>query len=156
MTRKRDVVKTQFKKEIPLPKRIGIDILGGLLILGSILFGWLPGPGGIPLFLAGLGLLSINHAWARRILLQIKANGSKLSTLIFREDHPTLALAYDIIAIFMIVGGSIAFGISNHNIVRGLMIALILLGVSLFLGNRKRHQKLNAFVRRTIRRNQQT
>lgn len=154
MPRKRDVVKTQLKKEIPLPKKIGIDILGGLLILASILFGWLPGPGGIPLFLAGLGLLSINHAWARRILKRVKANGNKLADLVFK-DHPALIIVYDVLAVILIVGAGIIWGLWSGNLVRGLAIALIFLGLSLFLGNRSRIQKINAYVRKLTNRNQQ-
>ncbi len=48
-------------------KRIGIDAAGYVLILLGIAFSPLPGPGGLPLVLAGLGLLSIHNEWARRL-----------------------------------------------------------------------------------------
>jgi hypothetical protein len=38
----------------------------------AILLGWLPGPGGIPLFLVGLSLLAINHEWAKKRMDSIK------------------------------------------------------------------------------------
>jgi hypothetical protein len=48
--------------------RVAVGILGGLLILTSGLIGWLPGPGGIPLFLLGLAVLASEFHWARRLL----------------------------------------------------------------------------------------
>jgi len=42
-------------------KRIATDAAGYGLILLSLAVGWLPGPGGIPLLVAGLGLLSIKQ-----------------------------------------------------------------------------------------------
>ncbi len=39
-----------------------------LLILLGLLTGWLPGPGGIPLTLAGLAVLASEFAWAHRLL----------------------------------------------------------------------------------------
>lgn len=59
-------------------KRWLTDILGVLLIILGFLIGWLPGPGFIPLVLAGLGLLAINHAWAKRWLDKMKAKTEKL------------------------------------------------------------------------------
>ena len=140
------------KKELSLPKRIGIDILGVLLIICSGLFGWLPGPGGIPLLLAGLGLLAINHEWAKKILIDVKENGSKLASLIFK-DHKALIIAYDVIAVILVVAAGIIFGMVNNNIVQGLTFALAFLGISLFLGNRNRIKKINDFVNRLTNRN---
>ncbi len=48
--------------------RIGVAILGGLLMLASALTGWLPGPGGIPLFLAGLAVWASEFAWAKGLM----------------------------------------------------------------------------------------
>lgn len=128
-------------------KRIGIDILGILLILGSIFFGWLPGPGGIPLFLAGLGLLATNHEWARRLLVHIKENGLKIANAFFRE-HPLIMLAYDVVALFLFVIAVYIFAVKTGNIIQGFAVILIFLAMGLFLGNRKRIQKLNAFVQK--------
>lgn len=40
--------------------------LGGAFIVAAGLFGWLPGPGGIPLFLVGIAILATEFAWAER------------------------------------------------------------------------------------------
>ncbi len=146
---------TTPEKQHSLLKRIGIDILGGLFIIGAVLFGWLPGPGGIPLLLAGLGLLAINHEWARKLLVHLKENGLKIASVIFR-DHPLLVIAYDVVAIVLIVGGSILFGMASGSVIKGLLIAVIFLGLSLFLGNRKRATRINAFVKRVAKRQNKT
>lgn len=56
----------------PFHKRIAIDIAGFSLIILALLFGWLPGPGGIPLALAGLALLALNYEWAENLLNKLK------------------------------------------------------------------------------------
>lgn len=42
-------------------------ILGMAMVIASPFLGWLPGPGGIPLFLLGIALLSTEFKWAERI-----------------------------------------------------------------------------------------
>lgn len=48
--------------------RAAVGTVGGALVVLSVLTGWLPGPGGIPLFLAGLAVLASEFSWARRLL----------------------------------------------------------------------------------------
>lgn len=40
---------------------------GSVFIIASVLTGWLPGPGGIPLFLIGIAILSTEYIWARTL-----------------------------------------------------------------------------------------
>jgi hypothetical protein len=42
-------------------------VVGSLLILAAAATGWLPGPGGIPLFLIGIAVLATEFVWAERI-----------------------------------------------------------------------------------------
>jgi hypothetical protein len=42
-------------------------VIGLLFIITAGLIGWLPGPGGIPLFLIGIAILATEFAWAHRI-----------------------------------------------------------------------------------------
>ncbi len=79
-------------------KRIGIDAAGYLLIIAAGLTGWLPGPGGIPLFVAGLGLLSINNKWAKDLREYTLKHGGKIIQFIFPK-HPIAQWAYDIVAV---------------------------------------------------------
>ncbi len=52
--------------------RIGVGIVGGILVIAAPLTGWLPGPGGIPLFIAGLAVLASEFEWAQRLLYRVK------------------------------------------------------------------------------------
>lgn len=137
-------------KEINLPKKIAIDILGVLLILASGLVGWLPGPGGLPLFLGGLSLLAKNHHWAHNLLEQLKINGNKVIKLVFR-DHPVLVIVYDILAsiLFIIV---ISYLVESETY-RLIWLIAFLLGVSvaLFLGNRGRYDKLEHKFKKALK-----
>jgi hypothetical protein len=84
-----------FKKHT---KRIAIDTGGYLLLLAALLTGWLPGPGGVPLAIAGLGLLSINNKWAKDLREYLIENGGKIVQFIFPK-HPVAQWAYDAVAI---------------------------------------------------------
>ena len=55
-------------------------IVGVTLVVLSAFLGWIPGPGGIPLFLAGVAILATEYSWAERfknyILRMIKNSTS--------------------------------------------------------------------------------
>ena len=79
-------------------KRIAVDAAGyGPIVLAG-LTGWLPGPGGIPLAIAGLGLLSINNKWAKDLREYALKNGGRLMKIIFPK-HPIAQWIYDIVAV---------------------------------------------------------
>jgi len=81
-------------------KRIAVDGAGYLLILAAALTGWLPGPGGIPLLIAGLGLLSINNAWAKSLRIFVLKHGGKLVEILFPR-WTWLEWGYDIVAFLL-------------------------------------------------------
>lgn len=41
--------------------------VGLLFVIAAGLTGWLPGPGGIPLFLIGIAILATEFTWAQRV-----------------------------------------------------------------------------------------
>lgn len=129
-------------------KKIGTDILGVILIIIAILFGWLPGIAGIPLFLAGLSLLAINHVWARRALEHAKRHGLKFLKHIFNE-HRVVVIIYDIVTVILAVGAFILLATYTTNVMRLTAITLIVMGVGLFFGNRKRLERFVRHIRRT-------
>ena len=47
-------------------RRPVVFIIGSLFIIAAILTGWLPGPGGIPLFLIGVAILATEFEKAER------------------------------------------------------------------------------------------
>jgi len=82
-------------------KRILTDAAGYGLIVLAILTGWLPGPGGIPLAIAGLGLLSINNEWAKRIREWLMEHAGKLGEVLFPKN-PWIEWAYDILVVLLL------------------------------------------------------
>ena len=82
-------------------KRILTDLAGYCLVLLGVAFGWVPGPGGIPLIIAGLGLLSINNEWAARLRLYLLKHGGKVVRSLF-PAHPYVQWLYDLICIALI------------------------------------------------------
>ncbi|MEI6237079.1 MAG: PGPGW domain-containing protein [Candidatus Saccharibacteria bacterium] len=98
-------------------KRIIFDVLGVLLILSGLSIGWLPGPGGIPLILAGLGLLSINNHWAKNAIKHFEKYAKNIRLLVFPNNkiakyiHNIIAFVLFIVAIWLIVIIETAFSI---------------------------------------------
>jgi uncharacterized membrane protein YbaN (DUF454 family) len=83
-------------------KRIGTDFAGYLLIALGIAFGWLPGPGGVPLILAGLGLLSIHNKWARQWREWLIGHAGQFTKYIFPK-HRVIQDGYDLLALILLV-----------------------------------------------------
>lgn len=125
-------------------KRVAIDGAGYLCILLGILFGWVPGPGGIPLILAGLGLLSINNTWAKRLKDFVAKNGGKLTQKIF-PDHGVIQLLYDIFCLFL-VAIIVAIILTSEN--RWTIVSVTFLGATallIFSINRSRWDRLKKY-----------
>ena len=127
-------------------KHILMDTLGFLLMLISPLFGWLPGPGGIPIFIAGLGLLAINHEWAKRWLKTIKEKGVNVIDAIFVK-HPVWEAFYDIMTVIFVVVGVQLLNTYTKNITLTIGRLLLLTAFVLFIGNRKRLKRFMNHVK---------
>lgn len=115
------------------------DIVGVALMLLAIATGWLPGPGGIPLFIIGLSVLAIHHDWAQKWIDKIKDYVEKAGKQIFTDDKD-VQLAYDIICLPIVGGGFYLLWLHNATWQITAGIVMIVTGVSLFAGNRKRFQ----------------
>lgn len=87
-------------------KRLMTDLAGYLLILLSALTGWLPGPGGVPLLLAGLGLLSINNKWAHDLREYVLKNGGRVIEFLFPKNR-AIEWGYDMLALLLLVLSSL-------------------------------------------------
>lgn len=87
-------------------KRFATDTAGYLLILAAALTGWLPGPGGIPLALAGLGLLSINNKWARDLREYVLKHGERITEIIFPRNS-VVEWAYDALSVLLLALSSV-------------------------------------------------
>lgn len=87
-------------------KRFLTDLAGYLLLFAALLTGWLPGPGGIPLALAGLGLLSINNKWAHDLRHFVLENTGKFFDIIFPRNS-AIEWAYDALVILLLMLSSV-------------------------------------------------
>ncbi|MBP9821134.1 hypothetical protein KBC85_03260 [Candidatus Saccharibacteria bacterium] len=86
-----------MKKHI---KRISYDFVGISLIILSALLGWLPGPGGIPLLIAGLAILSVHNKWAHNILVFVKKNADSFFTAVF-PNNKKIRILHTMVALFL-------------------------------------------------------
>lgn len=134
------------RHEHSLKKRIGIDIAGfGLIFLG-IAFGWLPGPGGIPLILAGLGVLAQNYEWAQRLQDRIIKQGKDAFETLF-PGSLIIQRVYDAVTLGLLLQTYYIFTLDS---LRGrqwdaLGAFSIALALVIFLGNRKRLARISGF-----------
>jgi hypothetical protein len=72
-----------LKRKDPLWKVIAYDVAGITCLILVPFLGPLPGPGGIPLLLAGFGLLAVNHDWADDAILYVKKHGDNVIKIFF-------------------------------------------------------------------------
>ena len=130
----------------PLWQKIGTDILGFAMLLAVPLVGWLPGPGGIPLLLGGLGLLSLNHEWAKRLLHEVKTKGTNIYEVIFPENKK-IYLVYDFLGILGLIISIYFATVVTKNFTLALSVAGIFFTSGLLLANRKRLDKITRFIK---------
>lgn len=122
-------------------KRILTDGAGYLLILAALLLSPVPGPGGIPLAIAGLGLLSINNAWAARLRRLLLDNGGKVVQYLF-PPIPWVQLAYDVLVLLLF--GLVTVLAIRHDALWQISLAIVFFFGGLFIAatNRDRLKRL--------------
>lgn len=62
-----DSLRRKWKQTHPHVRKPVVLVVGLIFIVAAGLTGWLPGPGGIPLFLIGIAILATEFEWAERI-----------------------------------------------------------------------------------------
>ena len=122
-------------------KRIATDAIGYLLIVAAILTGWLPGPGGIPLALAGLGLLAVNNKWARDLRDYLLKHGGRLVKILF-PTSPIFQWLYDVVVVLLLVLVGVLEWRHEALWQISLGVALFFIAVFLALMNRDRLRRL--------------
>ena len=131
--------------------RWGLNCLGfGLLVL-ALIVGPLPGPGGTPLILAGLGILSINNSWAVRLRQYLINHHQSVSTFLFPANAWMIFL-WDVIgAVFLGSGLSLAVNVGGR---WGHIFASPLLAIALLIwaSNHQRGQRIAGQCRHWWRR----
>lgn len=130
-----------MQKQHSRSKRILIDIAGVGLIILSGLLGWLPGPGGVPLFLGGLGLLSINHEWAFRLRQYFIKRGSTFWRALF-SDNPRIQWVYDVLTLGLLYGLFLSFNYKDRWYGISVIIFITCICLVIFFSNRRRAERL--------------
>jgi len=121
-------------------KRILTDVAGYTLVLLGIAFGWVPGPGGIPLIIAGLGLLSINNEWARRLRAYLLTHGGRFVKKLF-PPHPYIQWLYDLICVALLALVAVLAADRSPFWKVSLAIALFFLAIFIAAMNRERYER---------------
>ena len=122
-------------------KRVITDLVGYILILLGILLGWLPGPGGIPLILAGLGLLSINNKWAEELRKLVLKHSGRFLKLLFPKTIIAQFL-YDVLVLLLLVIVGILEWQHEAAWQIGLGITCFFIALFVALMNRERYMQL--------------
>lgn len=139
----------------PRYQRILIDIAGFGLVIAAPFTGIFPGPGGIPVFLAGLGLLSINHEWARKLFENFEQWWQTVTEKIFMA-HPWISRLLDATCIMTLTLGIwVAFYVKQSvlpaQIVQGIGIGIITFSLVVILSNQRRYQRVKKLLVRRRR-----
>ena len=116
-------------------------------MIAALLTGWLPGPGGVPLFLVGLSLLAINHDWAKRYIDLLKDYADRIGDVVFIKNPVAQAL-YDVVAPILIITSVLLLVRHSALWMISLGIFCVFLGLTIFLGNRDRWKKLKRIKQR--------
>lgn len=135
------------KRDNSFWKVVGFDILAGFCFLGVILFGWLPGPGGIPLFILGLSLLAANHDWAERWLETAKHHGVSFKKWIFPNKRWVRNL-YDFGSIAIASTGVYIVATNDNRLIEGAGVVMVCFSLFVFLVNRDRFDKFSTLFKR--------
>jgi hypothetical protein len=131
-------------------KRLAIGTLGVFLILIAPIVGVLPGPGGIPLILTGLGLLSINEPWAQKLLMYAQKHSESVQEIFF-PPNKLVQWAWDLFVLALIVGGTLINIYFDEGLLRFVSIPMFGVSTFLFLMNRQRIEWINKKIRKQNR-----
>lgn len=129
-----------------ITKLVVLDTVGGIFLVAALLTGWLPGPGGIPLFLIGLSIISVNHESARRFKEWISKNSDRFLSFFFPHIW-WVEWLYDTMLVLLLCGVGALIWLCHHPY--RLTFATFLLGASLVItiGNRSRWHRFKAWAK---------
>lgn len=141
----------QKNPDNPWWKVLLTDMLGVFLLLLVPFLGPLPGPGGIPLLLAGFGLLAANHDWADGAIHYIKKHSDSLRNVVF-PDITWVKWVWDIVALGLLVGGTLLNIYAVFWLYKGLSYGIMASSTTLFMLNRDRISWLDNALRKVGKR----
>lgn len=86
-----DKLKNNWKRTPDHLRKPTVFVVGILIVLLSGAVGWLPGPGGIPIFLLGIAILASEFSWAHSLKTRIFEFGHFLVQL-YRKNPVVVTL----------------------------------------------------------------
>lgn len=100
----------------------------------------LPGPGGVPIVIAGLGLLSIHNRWASPLRRHVLSHSGRFVKYLF-PANPAVQWFYDVVAVLLLA--AVGWIAATHQGVWQLSTAASLFFIALFLAltNRARFER---------------
>lgn len=141
--------KKEQHKDRHIVKKIAIDIAGFGLMIIAPLIGWLPGPGGIPLFLVGLGLVSLNHEWAEKILEDFEHYRVEFTDKILMAN-PKISLSIDFFFAAVLAAGSYIAFTQESIVLRGMGLGFISVSLLILLSNQKRFERIYSYFKKKL------
>lgn len=126
-------------------KRIAIDIAGFGLIIASPLLGWLPGPGGIPVFLAGVAILSSNYDWAENLLKDFEKKRVEFVDK-YLVSNKNIARTIDLLCIVIIALAVFVFINIDNTVLKLLTIGAGSFSLLIIVSNQRRLDRLLAKI----------
>ena len=139
----KDVLYTWWKQQPKTVRKPFVFVLGLVLIAAAPLVGWIPGPGGIILFLLGIAILASEFDWAESLqeffLKKVPAEVKKRW-----RPTPKWEVAFDSTAALMLIG---ALAFAYYRLFAP-VLSLGIGGFCLFLFNRDRLTRLKRSLRK--------
>lgn len=133
-------------------KVILTDLAGIILLILVPFLGPLPGPGGMPLLIAGLGLLAINHDWADNLLHKAKLHSDSLRRIVF-PDITWIKWFWDVFAVAALsIGVYLSFIVDGY-FLRAVSVVIMAGSTTVFIMNRNRITWLDKKIRPGSNRN---
>ena len=133
----KDKLYTWWKKQPKTVRKPFVFILGLLLLMCAPLVGWIPGPGGIVVFLSGIAILASEFDWAESLKAFFTRTVPKEVKKRWRPT-PKWQTTFDITALALLVGAAITAVYDWWAPVLSLGIG----GLCLFIFNRDRLSRL--------------
>lgn len=141
----------QSERQNSVIKIILTDLAGVICLILVPILGPLPGPGGIPLLIAGLGLLAANHDWADRWLHYAKVHSESLRHIFF-PDITWVKWSWDFFVVVCLVGGTWFNIIAEGWFWKGFSYLVLAGSTTVFMLNRNRITWLDEKIRPPSRR----
>ena len=132
-----------WKQQPKTVRKPFVFVLGLVLILVAPLVGWLPGPGGIVLFLLGIAILASEFDWAQSLQEFFL---KKVPAEVKKRWHPTpkWEITFDVTS-FLLLCGAVVFAYFH---LFAPVLSFGIGGFCLFLFNRERLTRLKRRLRK--------